>query len=163
MFSIRKAGPEDAVLLHQLGIRVYHSTYSDILSAEQITFMLDKNYSPVAIRQTMDAGQDFYLLFAEGGQAVGFMALRPKDAETLRIEKLYLLSDYQGLGLGARLIAFAADQAKALAIRRLELNVNRGNKAYHFYLKQGFVVTEEVDIPYYTYVLDDYVMQKLIL
>ena len=163
MFSIRKAGPEDAVLLHQLGVRVYHSTYSDILSAGQIAFMLDKNYSPAAIRQTMDAGQDFYLLLDEVGQAAGFMALQQKDAETLRIEKLYLLSDYQGLGLGARFITFAADQAKALATRQLELNVNRGNKAYHFYLKQGFVLTEEVDIPYYSYVLDDYIMQKLIL
>ncbi len=60
------------------------------------------------------------------------------------------------------MISFAEEEATQRGRDTLELNVNRGNKAYYFYLKQGFEVVEEVDIPYYGYILDDYVMQKKI-
>jgi ribosomal protein S18 acetylase RimI-like enzyme len=58
------------------------------------------------------------------------------------------------------LIDFAQIQAQASGKAVLELNVNRGNSAYEFYKKIGFKVVEEVDISYYGYILDDYVMQR---
>lgn len=162
MYTIRKASKEDATIIHHLGMEVYHTTYTAILSRGQIDFMLQKNYSPKAIRQSMLNGQDFYLIFQQDTQPLGFIALQKKNNSILRIEKLYLLATSQGLGLGKKLIDFATEKAKEYDYSVVELNVNRGNKAYHFYLKQGFQVLEEVDIPYYGYVLDDYVMQKLV-
>ena len=161
-YRILKASQEDAQCLHELGVAVYHSTYSEILAADQIAFMLAKNYSPQALLQTMQAGQDFYLLIDPTGQAAGFIALQEKDQHTLRIEKLYLLAAQQGKGQGRALLQFAMQTAKEQSYKKLELNVNRGNKAYYFYLKQGFQVVQEIDIPYYGYILDDYIMQKLV-
>ena len=44
----------------------------------------------------------------------------------------------------------------------LELNVNRANPALGFYTKLGFEISETVDIPYYQFILNDYVMRKAI-
>ncbi|NGM65613.1 GNAT family N-acetyltransferase [Sphingobacterium sp. SGR-19] len=162
MYTIRKVSKEEAAVIHRLGTEVYHTTYTAILSPAQINFMLRKNYSPEAIQQSMLNGQDFYLIFQEETHPLGFIALQKKSEDILRIEKLYLLADSQGLGLGKKLIDFAVEKAKELDYSALELNVNRGNKAYHFYLRQGFQVMKEVDIPYYDFILDDYVMQRLV-
>ncbi len=162
MYTIRKVSKEGAAVIHHLGTAVYHTTYTAILSRAQIDFMLHKNYTPEAIQQAMAEGQDFYIICQQKMQPLGFIALQKKNNDILRIEKLYLLVDSQGLGLGKKLIDFAVDQAKEHDFSIVELNVNRGNKAYHFYLKQGFKVISEVDIPYYGYILDDYVMQRLV-
>lgn len=133
--------------------------YAGILSEEQIDFMLHRTYVKQDFQAAKQAGESFYLL-REGETDLGFIALSPKD-QLLRIEKLYLLPTAQGKGAGKILIDFAASHAGLLHLDRLGLNVNRGNvKAYNFYLKQGFVVTDTVDIPYFQYILDDYVLEK---
>lgn len=157
--TIKSAGKNEAEFISKIGQQSYRETYPAILSQEQIDFMLHKNYTVGAIQDLMNNGQDFYLL-VEGSVAKGFVSVQVKELSTLRIEKLYLLAEVKGRGYGKMLLDFVAQLAKSKDLKFLELNVNRGNPAYHFYLKQGFVVTEVVDIPYYSYVLDDYVMQK---
>lgn len=160
MARICKALVEEAFIIHQLAHQIYFPTYRGILTGSQMEFMLKKSYTEEALKQSMIAGQDFYLLYEEN-VAVGFMALMQKK-DVLRIEKLYLLPETQGKGYGKNLISLAEEQARICNKFVLELNVNRGNKAYYFYLKQEFEVIAEVDIPYYGYILDDYVMQKKI-
>lgn len=159
MFKIYKAEKTDAATIHHLVHQIYYPTYKDILSQEQIDFMLEKSYTVKALEESMCIDQDFYLL-QKGAEFFGFMALKDSSKEVLRIEKLYLLPMSQGQGCGKFLIDFAVQIGKSLSKKYLELNVNRGNSAYFFYLKQGFKVTQEIDIPYYDYILDDYVMQK---
>lgn len=158
-FTIREATMDELPLISKLAEEAYWATYSDILSKEQILFMLENIYSIPALQEAMGAGQRFYMAL-EGGESIGFVALKPKEPSILRIEKLYLLPIVQGKGYGKTLIDHAAQIAEKHHLNILELNVNRGNRAYHFYLKQGFEVVEEVDIPYHGFVLDDYVMQK---
>jgi ribosomal protein S18 acetylase RimI-like enzyme len=44
------------------------------------------------------------------------------------------------------------------------LNVNRNNiKAKQFYERQGFHIIAEVDIPYRSYILNDYIMEKVLI
>lgn len=163
MKTIRKATAEDAVLIHELAHAIWYPTYGPILSQDQIAFMLEKMYATEVLEAAILEDQvQFYLLCDHADNAVGFLGLQPK-ADCLRIEKIYLLPITQGKGYGKLLIEFSTDRAKELGLPELELNVNRGNQAYHFYLKQGFEVVEEVDIPYYGYVMDDYVMRKRLI
>lgn len=159
MFHVYKAKEIDALIIHDLVHQIYYPTYKDILSTDQIEFMLAKSYTIEALKASMSADQDFYILQVDG-VFLGFMAVQQKTNTILRIEKLYLLPETQGKGYGQRMISKAEEIALLAGNNILELNVNRGNKAYQFYLKQGFKVIQEIDIPYYGYVLDDYVMQK---
>lgn len=160
MFHVFKATTEQAQIIHDLVHQIYYPTYKDILSKNQIDFMLEQSYTVEALQEAMTKGQALYILEESEGHYLGFMALKKASENTLRIEKLYLLPATQGKGCGKLFISYAEEMAKSIGVDVLELNVNRGNKAYHFYLKQGFRVTQEVDIPYFGYVLDDYVMQK---
>lgn len=160
--NIRIATTVDFALISQLAQEIWYPTYSPILSAAQIAFMLDQSYSSEGLSRAVEQGKIFHLLY-EGEIAVGFIAVRPvPENKVFRIESLYLLPSTQGKGYGQLLINFAAELAKSQSFSTLELNVNRQNKAYHFYLKVGFEVAYEIDIPYHGYVLDDYVMQKSI-
>ena len=159
MFHVTKATADQAQIIHDLVHQIYYPTYKDILTKEQIDFMLDKSYTIEALQHAMATDQDFYLL-KEEDEYVGFMALKQATDTIVRIEKLYLLPEMQGKGCGKLLINYAQDMALSVGKHRLELNVNRSNKAYNFYLKQGFKVIQEIDIPYYGYILDDYVMQQ---
>ena len=158
MLQIEKATTEDASIIHELAHQIYYPTYSGILSQEQMDFMLEKSYTVSALQESMLNDQDFYIAYDQQAP-IGFIALKSKNATILRIEKLYLLPLTQGKGFGSQLIDFAKNEASLRNKSIVELNVNRGNKAYYFYLKIGFKVVQEVDIPYFGYILDDYVMQ----
>lgn len=159
--DIKRAGESDWPIIEQIAQQSWQAGYAGVLSAEQISFMLNRSYSQEGIVGAMCAGQEFYLALEED-TVIGFIALQIHAGELLRIEKLYLLPQVQGKGYGRELLDFAAQQAVQNQLHRLELNVNRKNKAYFFYLNQGFEVVKEVDIPYFGFVLDDYVMQKSI-
>jgi len=158
MITIAKASVKDAALIQQLAQEIWYPTYEPILSKEQIDFMLEKMYSVSALEESINQENTEFFLFHERDLAVGFIGMKKKD-DVLRIDKLYLLPSTQGKGYGKKFIDFAAKEAKKMGLQALELNVNRNNNAYYFYLKQGFEVVEEVDIPYYQFTMDDYVMR----
>lgn len=157
--TISKAQESDAHIISDLAERIWFSVYADILPQAQITLMLQNIYAVPALRSAMGEGQDFFLL-KEYSQVIGFVSLRKKDANTLRIEKLYLQPDQHGKGYGKLLLDFASMQAQERSCTKLELNVNRKNPAVAFYKKCDFIISKAVDIPYHGFILDDYVMEK---
>ena len=158
MLTIRYAKSEDAEVIHQLAHRIYYPTYQNILGKDQMDFMLGKSYTVEALQESMNSDQDFYLVLHDD-VPVGFIAIKEKNDAILRIEKLYLLPDMQGMKIGTEMINFVRIQGLSRNKTILELNVNRGNKASEFYKKVGFSIVKEVDIPYFGYILDDYIMQ----
>lgn len=158
MITIELAEQTDIRSISNMAHTIWPDVYREILSKEQINFMLEKNYTMEGLAESMVNGQFFYIL-QENGIGQGFISLKTLE-DKLRIEKLYLMTSAQGKGFGRMLIDFAVSKAKNKRKEILELNVNRSNPAYHFYLKQGFKVIEAVDIPYYDYILDDYIMQR---
>jgi len=162
MIEIRLANLQEVSIIHQLAYEIWPPTYATVLSEDQIRFMLEKSYSESALSQAIQSQEHQFFILYDQGIAVGFMALKI-NSEVLRIDKLYLKSTNQGKGLGSKMIDFAATVALNNRLNILELNVNRGNKAYNFYLKQGFKVVKSLDTPYYQFVLNDFVMQKILI
>lgn len=156
---IRIATEKESAIVQTIATASYNVAYIDILSRKQIDFMLKNLYSIEEILRLMQNGQDFYLILEENNTK-GFLAVEEKEKGVLRIEKLYLLPVMKGKGYGKSLIDFAEKIARERNCAKLELNVNRGNNARYFYERQGFVITEEVDIPLDEFILDDYIMQK---
>lgn len=151
----------DAERINAIAHKSWWSTYATFLPEEQIDFMLNELYNPAVLRKQIEEGIGFLIIELES-QPVGFVSFTRKADSTkiFRIEKLYLLKEAQGCGLGKALVDEVAELAKQDGFEFLELNVNRSNPAYHFYIKQGFTVVKEVDIPYYHFTLNDYILQK---
>src|SRR5690606_19277310 len=160
--DIRQGLTGDVATIRQLAITCWWPTYSGYLPHDQIRLMLERMFAEKVLLQQLAAGHQ-YMLAYRMATPVGFISYRHKDGregEIVRIEKLYVLPDEQGRGIGRALMAEAEKYAHFCAANSLELHVNRSNPAKYFYEKQGFFVVEAVDIPYHGYVLDDYVMRK---
>jgi GNAT superfamily N-acetyltransferase len=158
---IRTAIPNDIPSIGKLAEESWWPAYSSFISAEQISYMLKEMYSPESLTQQFSEGITF-LLAERDGLAVGFAAFSETNTleQVFKLHKLYLLPSEQGKGTGKLLIDEVGSRAKNLGGLILELNVNRGNKAVNFYKKQGFDVHQTLDIPYHTFVLNDYIMRK---
>jgi len=157
---IRPAVSEDFSIIQRLAEEIWWPTYSDILQADQIRFMLDNMYSLDALTAQAADGVEF--LLAERNTApIAFAGYSfHEDEALLSIHKLYVHPSEQGRGTGAALIQHIEQHARHRHISILELNVNRNNKALNFYKKVGFEIFREEDIPYYQYWMNDFILRK---
>ena len=126
--------------------------------------MLKKMYSEEALTEQMLTEGLNFLVVEQQSHPVGFAAYSLTDKNNLvyKIHKLYVLPDQQGKGTGKMLINYIATVAGAEGGKILELNVNRGNPAFNFYQKMGFSIYQEVDLPYHQFVLNDYILRKIL-
>lgn len=125
--------------------------------------MFEVIYEEEALRQQMQEGQTFLLLFEEK-TPIGFAAFSLKDAteHVYKLNKIYLLTELQGKGYGKVLLSAAEEEVRKRGAAVLDLNVNRYNKAKQFYERCGYTVHLEEDIPIGPYWMNDYVMRKVL-
>lgn len=132
---------------------IWPITYKDILSAEQIKYMLNKYLTLDAILANIDDGYTYVIIHDEDNK-MGFMAYKLMDTQCF-LSKLYILPNFQNQGIARKAIEYL--QAFKLPIT-LTVNKHNGN-AYQKYLHMGFTVYDSVvtDIGN-GYVMDDYCM-----
>lgn len=162
MYTIQEATVDDVETIKQLAHEIWWPTYSSILAADQIEFMLADRYSTDALAQQIAGREQTFLMLSDAQTPLAFAAYSAdeNDADVYRLHKLYSLPAAQGKGIGKALLNVVFDRVRALGAKTLELNVHRQNPALGFYQKMGFVIAYEVDIPFDKYVLNDYIMRK---
>lgn len=137
-------------------------TFKNILSPEQIDYMLNWMYNVDTLSRQSEEGHHFYILM-DNGEDVGFIGIQPHYPTKIetKLHKIYILPSCQGKGAGMLLMKKAEEIAITLNTDYLVLNVNRYNKATDFYKKIGFKITKEEDIEIGNgYLMEDYVMRK---
>jgi ribosomal protein S18 acetylase RimI-like enzyme len=163
--TILKAGIHQIPIISSLANEVWPDAYRNILSVEQLDYMLDLIYSNDSLQRQMTNEQQRFLLIYLAQKPVGFAAFSMVAAPaTFKLHKLYVRTDLQGSGLGKALLDEVEEQVKQQNGTALLLNVNRHNKAKSFYEKHGFVVIKEEDIDIGKgYFMNDYVMEKRLI
>lgn len=163
MIHLEKINKKQLPIVKDLAYAIWPSAYGEILSAEQLNYMLDNFYSVENLENQMNVGQIFELLL-DDNKVVGFVAYEFNCKETglLKIHKIYLLPETQGKGFGKFMIDEVVKIAKNNHQKGVFLNVNKYNKAQFFYEKLGFKITKEevIDIGN-NYIMDDYQMELL--
>lgn len=165
MITLRLATLSDIPLIQEVAESTWPISYREIISPEQIRYMLDKMYNSTKIGEAITDPEQAFWLAEENGKVLGFCGIEHGYSEqtVTRIHKLYILPDTQGSGLGKILMNHVESEAKKHGSTKLHLNVNKQNKAVGFYQKHGFVTDyEEVLDIGNGYVMDDYVMIKTI-
>ena len=84
------------------------------------------------------------------GRAVGCGALKPIDATTAEIKRMWVAPEARGLGIARRLLEALEDQARGAGMKRLVLDTNRSlAEAQAMYRKAGYRARERYnDNPY---------------
>jgi GNAT superfamily N-acetyltransferase len=118
-------------------------------------------YSAKSLAEQIRSGIEFLIVERDKlPLAFAGYSLTDPENQVYKLHKLYVLPTEQGNGIGSNLIAQVSSLAKAKGGKILELNVNRGNPAHHFYRKIGFDIYQTVDISYHHFILNDYIMRK---
>lgn len=156
---LRKATEQDIIIISELAEKIWWPAYKNIISDEQISFMLKEMYSEESLKEQMDLGIEFILAEREN-IPLAFAGFSLTEPGVYKLHKLYVLPSEQGKGTGKKLIEHISDLAREQGGKILELNVNRGNPASGFYKKAGFDIHQSVDITYHNFVLNDYIMRK---
>lgn len=161
MFKIRKATLEDIEMIIRLAWIVFPHTYKEILSPEQMEYMMDWMYSPENLHKQMTEDGHIYYLAFEGDEPAGYLSIQPEGEHTYHLQKIYVLPSFQGKKLGKLLFEQAIKAIKELHPEpcQMRLNVNRQNKALTFYEKMGMKKVDEGDFHIGNgYYMNDYIM-----
>lgn len=160
--NIRKATIQDIPLIRRISNETWPVTYGEILSQEQIAYMLDMMYSETALHQQLSHPDQEFFIAEENGTAYGFMGIQwnyPATGTT-KLHKIYVLPSAQGKQVGKRLIQYIIGLLDSKNQSIIALNVNRNNKARSFYEHLGFTITGEEDIDIGNgYLMEDYIME----
>lgn len=159
--AIRQADLDDINTIGFLAQQIWPQTYGDILSKEQLAYMLHLIYNPAALKDQMLKQHHSFLMAELEDDPVGFASFsKTGKPGVYKLHKLYVRADIQGRGLGRALINAVLEEIRQQQAAALHLNVNRHNKAQRFYEKFGFRIISEEDIDIGNgYFMNDYVME----
>lgn len=159
--TISIAQKSQLFIIKELAYTIWPVAYGEILSQEQLDYMLDLIYTIESLEKQVDK-KHVFLLVEDDNQFIGFASyeLNFENSNKTKIQKLYVLPEIQGKGIGKNLINYIKQIAIDKKNSGLILNVNRFNKAKEFYLKYGFEITKEIKIDIgNNYIMDDYIME----
>jgi diamine N-acetyltransferase len=159
--KIVQASLHDIPAIQSMAEKTWWPTYSPIVNAEQIRYMLDAIYTPEALQKVMESGSQTFIILHDENGPQGFAAYgpRPENPDICKLHKIYVLPENHGKGYGKMLIEEVKKRVAAMDVHILDLNVNRYNKAKTFYEKIGFRVIAEEDVRIGPYWMNDYVMR----
>ena len=143
--------------------RIWRVCYPDIISSEQIQYMLAQMYAPDTLRAEIRTQKIRFYQLLVGGRMMGFASIGPAGAPGVtKLHKLYVAPESHGRGLGKRLLNHCEAEAARHGSRHLILAVNKRNaRAIAFYQRNGLSIIESVvsDIGG-GFVMDDFIMAR---
>ncbi|MGA7952737.1 MAG: GNAT family N-acetyltransferase [Gloeobacterales cyanobacterium] len=160
MATFEKAAIKDISIIQELAYKIWHQYYPGIISVEQINYMLQMMYSLSSIHSEL-MSQVIYKFVMDGEVPIGYLSYQyEKDKYRIKLNKVYLLPEYHGQGIGQAMLFHAKEEGEKCKADQIYLTVNKNNqKAIRAYKKFGFVITESIvnDIGG-GHVMDDFIM-----
>ena len=154
MIDIRKASENDLLTIHDMAQVVFRHTYRDILSSEQMEYMMDMMYSLPNLRKQLEEGHHYYIAYDSlipcGYVSVQYEGPDTDGVEVFHLHKIYVMPQAQGRGVGLKLFRTVENYVNENVSggkARIELNVNKFNSAVNFYRHLGMRVLLEEDFP----------------
>ncbi|ABR74112.1 N-acetyltransferase [Actinobacillus succinogenes] len=139
------------MLLKEISIRTFKETFSHSNTPEDMEVYLAAHFSTEQLQSELaNPHSNFY--FAEiNNKVVGYLKLNFSTAQTesfdlnaVEIERIYVLSQFQGTGIGKRLYQHALEFAKQRMAKYLWLGVwEHNSKAIEFYKKNGLEIFDK--------------------
>ncbi|MDZ4287172.1 MAG: GNAT family N-acetyltransferase [Prosthecobacter sp.] len=163
---IRRIAENELPIVQKLAHRIWFEYYPGIISEAQIRYMLAIWYETGAMIREMNMRDVWFALIeAEAHGAVGYLSFeQPQGTDIVFINKLYVLPEMHGRGLGAAALRWTEERARELDCQRVQLRVNKANAiAIRAYQRAGFRFLEDVCTDIGSgFVMDDYLMEKAV-
>ena len=141
--------------------KIWHECFTDIISEEQISYMVEKFQSYSAMKEQISAQGYSYYAVRDDGELCGYIGVKPEEGSRFFLSKLYLRKDMRDKGIASKMLERVFSEAKAAGKSSVYLTVNKHNRhAIDVYIKKGFRMVDAVvtDIGG-GFVMDDYIME----
>jgi len=151
----------DIQKLSVLASAIWHEAFADILSPDQINYMIEKFQSFGAIKTAIDKDNYEYFFISDETGIAGYTGIQQKD-DKLFLSKIYIAKEKRGQKLASKAFDFIETLARKRNLKSIWLTVNRNNThAIEVYKSKGFSIirTQATDIGN-GFVMDDYVFEK---
>lgn len=160
MLTIRRACEADCALIRCLADEVFPATYRGIITPSQMKYMMEWMYGAEVLAREM-CGEFAWFIASADGEPCGYLSVQHEAEDLFHLQKIYVLPRFQGIGAGEFLFRHAVEYIRSVHPTpcRMELNVNRNNRALHFYERMGMRKLREGDFPIGDgYYMNDYIM-----
>lgn len=150
-------------MLRSFAEPIWRDAYREIISEEQILYMLDRGYSTETVRDEIENLGVEYLWIRKGAVNAGFVAVEcDREEEAAFLHKFYVATESQGTGVATTAMEQLASLLCDRRLSAIHLRVNRFNRrAIRFYERCGFVVTREDVLPIGNdFLMDDFLMER---
>ncbi|MBW4361538.1 GNAT family N-acetyltransferase [Flavobacterium taihuense] len=153
LITIKECQKSQLDLLFEIALQTYNDSYPYLWSDEG-TWYLDAFYRKTEFEKELSAPNVFYFLVYDARKIIGYLKLKqnaippyPQELCT-EIEKLYLLKEYTGKGIGKTLIKFIISLSKEHCRPVVWLKVMESSPAKYLYAKYGFKQTDKSYLDY---------------
>ena len=165
---IRKLTNSDAEQLQEISRLTFAETFNEVNSAEDMQKYLNEKLSLEQLKSELENPHSEFYFVEEEHRALGYLKLNFKDAQTeikdenaVEIERIYVLKECIGRGLGQFLMEKAIEIAKKRNCNEIWLGVwDENYRALRFYEKNGFEVFGNHDFILGNDVQTDLLMKK---
>ena len=166
--SIRKCNVQDLDSLCKISIETFYQTFADSNTEENMTAYLDSAYNKEKLYEELcNPDSSFFFIYVDESLA-GYLKTNEypsqtdiNDIDSLELERIYILKDFQGAGLGQDLLEHTISVATEHGKKYIWLGVWEHNeRAKHFYQKNGFYRIGAHSFVVGDDVQTDYVMRK---
>ena len=145
--SIKRVKQQDIVQLQEIGTKTFFETFSEVNTEENMAKYLKEGFSVEKLASELEnENSEFYFAVLDGN-VIGYLKLNIgssqtelKEAAALEIERIYVLKEFHGKGVGQLLYDKAISIANENKLNYVWLGVWEENpRAINFYKKNGFV------------------------
>jgi ribosomal protein S18 acetylase RimI-like enzyme len=144
--SIRRATPDDASLIANIGARTFEASFRADNRLEDMERYLSLSFSKAHIAAQLADPSSIFLLAYEECKAVGYVMLRASKkpisvtgTKPVELVRFYVEEEIIGKGYGSALMNSCLEEAKKNGYRTIWLGVWEKNlRAIGFYEKWGF-------------------------
>lgn len=144
--KIKKCSLDDILDLQKIYRQTFFETFSEQNSEENMRIFLDKAYNEEKLKSEIEDKESETFLAVENQKILGVLKINTGNAETesglensLEIQRIYILKESKGLGIGTVLMNLAEKKARELGVSFIWLGVWEKNfPAQKFYTDKGF-------------------------
>lgn len=147
---IRPVTAGEAGVLRRFAEQTFRAAWQDANEPETFEAYCREAFSPEKIQEEMQApGSEFYFAFS-GPALAAYLKLRvgrippagwDQPAPALQLERIYVASAFQSLGLGAALLEFVEQRARDTAAAWVWLSVwQKSPRSIAFYQRNGYAI-----------------------
>lgn len=147
----RKATIEDAYQIEYVAAHSWKETYTGYMPDEYLEERILTIENKVERAQKLLINVDTYYVAEVDKKVVGILYYKKSLDEKYKdygyLDSIYVLKDYQKIGIGKKLFEIAIKGIINLGYNKMYLDCLKGNNAVNFYKKYGGRTTTTADFP----------------